>query len=203
MFGSSKQTAQNITPKTLNLFAEGTHIKGDIKTTNDIRIDGIIEGTVTSDSKVVIGPSGKVKGDIICQNADISGSVVGTIEIGELLFLKSTANVEGDITTEKLVIEAGAKFNGLCTMGQKHMNPHQNRSEKKRSFNESFKKYSQYSTLGFQMLFVILVGVLAGKQLDKYFSNEKSWFTVFFSLFSVVASLVWIIVKLIKSENNK
>jgi cytoskeletal protein CcmA (bactofilin family) len=119
MFGSSKQTAQNITPKTLNLFAEGTHIKGDIKTTNDIRIDGIIEGTVTSDSKVVIGPSGKVKGDIICQNADISGSVVGTIEIGELLFLKSTANVEGDITTEKLVIEAGAKFNGLCTMGQK------------------------------------------------------------------------------------
>jgi cytoskeletal protein CcmA (bactofilin family) len=119
MFGKTKETSQNTTGKTVNLFAEGTHIKGDIKTVNDIRIDGVVEGTVTSDAKVVIGPSGKVIGDIICQNADISGSVTGSLEIGEMLFLKSAANVEGDITVEKLVIEAGAKFNGHCSMGQK------------------------------------------------------------------------------------
>jgi cytoskeletal protein CcmA (bactofilin family) len=119
MFGKSKETAQNTVGKTINLFAEGTHIKGDIKTTNDIRIDGTVEGKVTSDAKVVIGPGGKVTGDITCQNADISGKVIGSLEIGEMLFLKTTGEIEGDITTGKLVIEAGAKFNGLCSMGQK------------------------------------------------------------------------------------
>jgi len=123
MFGKSKETAQNTLGKTINLFAEGTHIKGDIKTTNDIRIDGIVEGKVTSDAKVVIGPGGKVTGDIICQNADISGKVIGSLEVGEILFLKTTGEIEGDITTDKLVIEAGAKFNGLCSMGQKWQAP--------------------------------------------------------------------------------
>jgi uncharacterized transporter YbjL len=59
---------------------------------------------------------------------------------------------------------------------------------------------AQYSSLGFQMLFVILIGVFAGKQLDKHFPNEKGWFTIAFSLFSVVASLVYVVVKLVKGQ---
>jgi cytoskeletal protein CcmA (bactofilin family) len=119
MFTRNKETAANTAGKAVNLFAENTHIKGDIKTVNDIRIDGTVEGTITSDAKVVIGPGGRVNGNIVCLNADISGSVNGSIEVGELLFLKSTAAIEGDITTNKLVVEAGARFNGFCNMGQK------------------------------------------------------------------------------------
>jgi F0F1-type ATP synthase assembly protein I len=81
--------------------------------------------------------------------------------------------------------------------------PKQQLPEEKKSFNDSLRQLSQYSSLGFQMLFVMLVGVLAGKQLDKYFPNERNWFTIAFSLFSVLASLIWIVYKLLNSQNNK
>ena len=122
MFGKNTENNNTQSSKTINLFADGTVIKGDIKTNNDIRIDGIIEGLVFSDAKVVVGPSGKVLGDIMCQNADISGKVSGIIAVKELLFLKNTAVVDGDISTNKLVVEAGAKFNGNCSMGTKPTN---------------------------------------------------------------------------------
>lgn len=115
MFGNSKEK-NTPTGKTLNLFADGTTIKGDIKTNNDIRIDGIVEGLVYSDSKVVIGTTGKVKGDVICKQADISGKINGLISVKEILFLKNTAIIDGDIVTQKLVVESGAVFNGNCSM---------------------------------------------------------------------------------------
>lgn len=123
MFGKNTEKTANTAGKTLNLFSEGTVIKGDIKTSNDIRIDGIIEGLIYSDAKVVIGPSGKVIGDIMCQNADVSGKVSGMVSVKELLFLKNTAEVDGDIDTNKLVVEAGAKFNGTCSMGNPKTQP--------------------------------------------------------------------------------
>jgi F0F1-type ATP synthase assembly protein I len=70
----------------------------------------------------------------------------------------------------------------------------------KKSFNSTMQQLAQYSSLGFQMLFVILIGVFAGKQLDKYFPNEKGWFTIALSLFSVVASLVYVVVKLLRGQ---
>ncbi len=123
MFGKNTENTANAAGKTLNLFSEGTVIKGDIKTNNDIRIDGIIEGLIYSDAKVVIGPNGKVIGDIMCQNADISGKVSGVVSVKELLFLKNTAEVNGDIDTNKLVVESGAKFNGNCSMGNAKPQP--------------------------------------------------------------------------------
>lgn len=117
MFGKSNEN-KSPSGKTLNLFSDGTTIKGDIKTNADIRIDGIVEGLVYSDSKVVIGTTGKVKGDVICRQADISGNVVGLVSVKETLFLKSSAIIDGDVVTQKLVVESGAVFNGKCSMHQ-------------------------------------------------------------------------------------
>ncbi len=102
----------------VNLISQGTSILGEITSNSDIRIDGQLEGTIRSESKVVVGASGKVSGDIICASADILGHVDGTITCKDILFLKSTAHVEGDITTNKLVVESGAVFNGNCKMGE-------------------------------------------------------------------------------------
>lgn len=139
MFGKNAENTANTAGKTLNLFSEGTVIKGDIKTNNDIRIDGIIEGLVYSDAKVVVGPSGKVIGDIMCQSADISGKVSGVISVKELLFLKNTAVVEGDIVTNKLVVEAGAKFNGNCSMGNAKPQPTNAAAQPKQKIEEVVK----------------------------------------------------------------
>ncbi|MCL6524247.1 MAG: polymer-forming cytoskeletal protein [Thermoflavifilum sp.] len=110
------------TPKTavcgeVNLIATGTLIQGSITSAGDIRIDGKIDGTVCADARVVVGKEGEIHGDIICKSADIMGKVRGTIRVEDLLSLKETAVVEGDIYTHRLEISPSAVFNGQCRMG--------------------------------------------------------------------------------------
>lgn len=105
------------TNSSINIIGQGTVIEGEIRSSGDLRIDGTIVGSVTSKSKVVIGTTGQVHGDIVCQNADISGSVKGKSTVVEMLFLKSSARINGDIITGKLVVEVGASFTGNCNMG--------------------------------------------------------------------------------------
>jgi hypothetical protein len=59
----------------MNKIGDGTSINGDINSNGDIRIDGSIVGTVKCKGKLILGPSGIVQGDIICANAEISGTV--------------------------------------------------------------------------------------------------------------------------------
>jgi len=100
----------------INLLGAGTSIKGDIKSNGDFRIDGSLVGSIHSKGKVIIGTTGKVDGEIICQNADISGEVKAQVTVAELLSLKATSKISGDVTTNKLAIESGAKFSGSCSM---------------------------------------------------------------------------------------
>jgi len=101
----------------INLIGAGTTIEGDIRSNGDIRIDGAVHGQVFSKAKVVIGNTGIIEGDLNCQNADISGTIKGKSTINELLFLKSSSKLNGDIITGKLVVEVGATFTGSCNMG--------------------------------------------------------------------------------------
>jgi len=101
----------------INLIGSGTLIKGDVSSDGDLRIDGKVIGTIHSKSKVVVGASGTVEGEIKSQNAEIYGTHKGNVIAQEMIFLKSTANLVGDITTNKIVIEAGAVFKGRCNMG--------------------------------------------------------------------------------------
>lgn len=100
----------------INLLSSGTMVKGEIKVSGDFRIDGTFIGVIDCKGKVVVGPTGSVDGEIICQSADFSGAVKATVKVAELLTLKETAKFTGDITTSKLAIEPGAKFSGNCIM---------------------------------------------------------------------------------------
>lgn len=100
----------------LNLIGIGTSITGDINSSGDLRIDGTVKGNVYSKARLVLGPNGKIEGDIHAQNADIQGAVKGKLMVGEILFLKTSALINGDIITNKLVVESGAEFNGNCIM---------------------------------------------------------------------------------------
>ena len=120
MFDKNKPEAtkpNEVTSSSINLIGAGTTIEGDVKSNGDIRIDGTVIGTVTSKAKVVIGSTGNIEGDINCQNADISGSVKGKTNVSDMLFLKSSARITGDIVSSKLVVESGASFTGSCNMG--------------------------------------------------------------------------------------
>jgi cytoskeletal protein CcmA (bactofilin family) len=106
----------NETSPSINFLGNGTIIRGDIKSNGDFRIDGHLIGSIHSKGKVVVGSSGQVEGEIICQNADVSGILDAKIVVLELLTLKASARITGDIITDKLAIEPGAKFTGSCNM---------------------------------------------------------------------------------------
>ena len=95
----------------------GTTIQGDIVTTGNISIEGEVKGNVNCQAKVALGSSSYVEGKVVADNAIIAGEIQGSIEVGELLTLKPTAVIHGDIITNKLIVEAGATFNGSCRMG--------------------------------------------------------------------------------------
>ena len=103
---------------TINLISNGTEITGDIKSTGDIRVDGTLTGSLNTKGKVVIGTTGKVNGEVICKNSEVSGIVEGKISVGQLLNLKASSLIVGDIITAKLSIEPGARFTGNCKMGE-------------------------------------------------------------------------------------
>lgn len=100
----------------INTIAKGTTIKGEISAVGDFRLDGTLDGNIKLNGKLVVGESGLVKGNVVCQNANIIGHVVGNISVKELLSLNSTANVKGDILINRLSIEPGATFSGTCRM---------------------------------------------------------------------------------------
>jgi cytoskeletal protein CcmA (bactofilin family) len=102
---------------TVNIIGAGTTIEGDVVSSGDIRIDGTLKGTVKTRGKLVVGPSGTVEGEVLCQHADISGTIRGKVNVTELLSLKATAKLSGEISTGKLAIEPGADFSGSCSMG--------------------------------------------------------------------------------------
>jgi len=134
MFGAKDQkTTAGMEVSGTNQILTGTTITGDIVCDGNIRIDGTLKGNLTANGKVVIGPSGIIEGELNCQNADISGSVKAKVTVAELLTLKATSKLTGDINTNKLAIEPGANFTGACSMGGivKDFAKHGTQSEKR------------------------------------------------------------------------
>lgn len=112
----AKYNDNDLTSNNINLIGFGTEITGDILCNGDLRIDGNLTGNISSKGKIVIGETGRIRGEISCKNSDISGIVEGKVSVLELLSLKSTAKINGDISTSKLAIEPGSKFTGYCNM---------------------------------------------------------------------------------------
>ena len=105
------------TTAAVNMIGAGTVITGDVFSKGDIRVDGTLKGSVITEGKVVLGREGIIEGDIECKDADISGTIKAKISVSQLLSLKATAKLNGDIITNKLSIEPGAEFTGSCSMG--------------------------------------------------------------------------------------
>ena len=122
MFSNNKKEMikQNeINSGAVNIIGVGTVITGDIQSKGDIRIDGTLSGAVKTTGKVVVGQSGTIEGDVECSNADVAGSLNAKITVAQLLSLKATAKLTGDLVTNKLAIEPGAAFTGQVDRDRK------------------------------------------------------------------------------------
>lgn len=99
------------------IVASGTEIRGNIESKGDIRVDGTLIGNLSTTSKVLLGPSGKITGDVVALQADLLGQINGTLKVTELLYLKGNCQVNGNIYAGQLQVDATASFNGECHMG--------------------------------------------------------------------------------------
>ncbi|TVZ56344.1 cytoskeletal protein CcmA (bactofilin family) [Lutibacter sp. Hel_I_33_5] len=117
MFTNKEKT--DYTPKTMerNVVAKTTKIIGcDIKSEGDFRIDGLLEGTLTTKGRVIIGVDGHINGVVDAVHADIEGKFSGKLLVHEVLTVKATAKISGDVVINKLSVEPGATFNATCSM---------------------------------------------------------------------------------------
>ncbi|EAQ39720.1 polymer-forming cytoskeletal protein [Dokdonia genika] len=116
MFSDNKKGKGPALTNQQNRISQGTTLKGDVTSEGGFRIDGVIEGNITAPNKIVVGKTGVVTGTIICNDADVEGKIVGRLEIKNLLSIKTSAHIEGEVITGKLAVEPGATFNASCEM---------------------------------------------------------------------------------------
>ncbi len=114
MFSEKKAGPNQVLAR--NIIGKDTSFVGDITSDGDFRIDGTVKGTIKTKGRVVIGRDGLVNGTIECTNADIEGKFSGNLSVDELLSLKATANISGEVVLDKLSVEPGATFNASCNM---------------------------------------------------------------------------------------
>lgn len=97
--------------------AKGAAIEGKFICSDNVRLDGSILGEVQIEKRLVMGEGSLVKGNIHARDAAIKGKIKGDVFIKEALHLLETAVIEGNITAKTMVVEEGARYNGVCKIG--------------------------------------------------------------------------------------
>lgn len=120
---SSSYSSQSAAPRstspqaTRNVLSSDVEIKGSVKFTNDLVIDGKIEGNISSEGNLTIGENARIKAEISTATIIVYGKVHGNLTATDRVELKASAEVVGDIKAKTLSIEAGAIFVGKSTVG--------------------------------------------------------------------------------------
>lgn len=117
MFSKDEKRTNEDLSQISNIIGLETQLNGDIESVGNIRIEGKVYGNTKAKAKLVMGKDSYVDGNVIARTAEVAGKVKGNIEISEVLTLKPSAVIEGDILTNQLIVEPGATFNGGCKMG--------------------------------------------------------------------------------------
>ncbi len=113
MLDNMSKKIPNLNPNAISRIAAGTVIiGGEIKTQCDIRFDGDYTGNITSQSRVIVGETAHLKGEIRCESLDVFGTLEGDVFVKDTMTIKSEASFTGHIQSSRLVIELGAKFEG-------------------------------------------------------------------------------------------
>ena len=155
MFGNNKKetsksgSTSSTSPTkshSLNSLVKGTVVSGTVNSDSDIRVDGKIEGKLICKAKVIIGPTGFVQGEIHCANAVIEGKFDGELFVTDLLNIRESANIKGEVQTKKLIVQSGATFNVSCQMGQVKQNGTSNGTNRNSSVQKENVKATKASS---------------------------------------------------------
>jgi cytoskeletal protein CcmA (bactofilin family) len=94
-------------------------IRGEVKGSEDLTLDGRVEGTVTlTEGRLTIGPNAEIEADLAAKDVLIMGHVKGNVVAAGRVELRAGSNVEGDITALRLAVEENAVFRGKVDLTQ-------------------------------------------------------------------------------------
>ena len=110
--------------KIISIIGPGMHIVGDCHSTDTVRIEGRLEGSVRAEKAVVVGEGGQVTGDIHTQDAVIAGHVKGALDVDSRLELHATCVVDGEIRAKRIRLDEGGIVNGNVSVGPKDSPQH-------------------------------------------------------------------------------
>jgi cytoskeletal protein CcmA (bactofilin family) len=98
------------------VIAAGVKVEGDFISPGNVRIEGIVNGSVKADGNLFVTETAKIEADVRAENAMVAGEIVGNLAIADKLELSATAKVNGNITARVLSVEAGAGIAGNCAI---------------------------------------------------------------------------------------
>ena len=111
--------AQPASHKGTACVSQGITIKGDVSGSEDLFIDGLVEGKITLEhSDVTVGPNGTVKADIVARELTFRGLAEGKFTAEERIEIWHTARVQGDLKSQRISIEDGAELRGKVEAGK-------------------------------------------------------------------------------------
>jgi cytoskeletal protein CcmA (bactofilin family) len=113
-FSQSKTGRQGVIE---TMIGENASLKGELVSPGPIRIDGQIEGSVSSEEEVIIGEKAKVKGNTSGKIIVVAGEITGNVSARESVEIKKQGKVHGDISGNTLIVDQGASYKGKVTMG--------------------------------------------------------------------------------------
>jgi len=125
MLGKKKDYTEE---KIQSIIGEDVEIEGKVTFKEAVRIDGVINGDITSKECVFVGKNGKIHGNIQASNIMIAGTIQGNMNIAERIEATATSKIKGDIVAKSLAIDENASFEGKCTM---NMNGKNGKSQEK------------------------------------------------------------------------
>lgn len=100
----------------MTFISDGTQILGDIKVEHDLRVEGYLKGTVEVGGMLILGPTGKIEGQVNARSATVAGQILGNLRGQDKIVLETKSTLIGDLQTRELVINEGALFQGNCSM---------------------------------------------------------------------------------------
>lgn len=98
----------------------GVHIKGEVSGSEDLLVDGTVEGPVTiTGATLSVGESGNIAGNVTAKSIVVLGGVIGNVDAQDVLKIAPTGSIAGDIVTSRISVEDGARCKGAIDVGRK------------------------------------------------------------------------------------
>ena len=100
-----------------------TVIRGEIESKGSVRVDGSMEGKITSGSDILVAEKARVKGNIFGKRVIVAGEIRGDVTSSDSVEIKKNGRVFGNISSNKLMVDEGASYKGRVIMGEAKAEP--------------------------------------------------------------------------------